>query len=49
VESFVLAATKTHQRAISVQRDGISPKMNKEAASLAFLVHFKTHQEKKNV
>jgi len=36
VESFVLAATKTHQRAISVQRDGISPKMNKEAASLAF-------------
>lgn len=48
-ESFVLAVTTTHQRVTSVQKDGISPTMNKEAASLAFQVNFKTRQERKNV
>ena len=48
-ESFVLAVTTMRQRVTSVQKDGISPTMNKEAASLAFQVNFKTRQERKNV
>ena len=48
-ESFVLAVTTMRQHVTSVQKDGISPTMNKEAASLAFQVNFKTPQERKNV
>jgi hypothetical protein len=48
-ECFVLAVTTMRQRVTSVQKDGISPTMNKEAASLAFQVNFKTRQERKNV
>ena len=48
LESFVLAATKMHQRATIVQWDGTSLSMEVQVASLAFRGLIKIKSERKN-